>query len=61
MLQDFKSVSDQFTTLRSKGLNFKVWQKTQGFRQDLYGYDLVLYPRRLREHFRGITKSLRVS
>ena len=29
--------------------------KTQSFRQDLYEYDLFLYPERLREHFSGIT------
>ena len=29
--------------------------KTQGFRQDLYGYGLVLYPQGLREYSRGIT------
>ena len=29
--------------------------KAQGFRQDLQGYDLVLYPWELRQHFRGMT------
>ena len=27
---------------------------TQGFHQDLHGYDMFLYPQRLREHFSGM-------
>ena len=29
--------------------------KTQSFHQDLYGYDLFVYPPRLRQHFSDIT------
>ena len=32
-----------------------VMTKKQGFRQDLYGYDLVSYRWGLRQHFRGVT------
>ena len=34
--------------------------KTQGFYEDLYGYDFLLYPSRLRERFRFMTSSIRV-
>ena len=31
-------------------------KNTQGFHQDLHGYDLLLHPLSLREHFKGIYK-----
>ena len=33
----------------------KGTRNSQGFRQHLYGYDLVLYPYGLREQFRDMT------